>query len=54
MLDTIVINLRKDDYFIHHPERFHPHAGVLTNPAYGDKGLMKCIYNPLKKEKARG
>ena len=54
MLDTIAINLPRDDYIIHHPERFHPHAGVMTNPAYGDRGLTKCIYNPVKKEKAGG
>ena len=54
MLDTIAINLPRDDYHLHNPERFHPHAGVLTNPAYGDRGMMKCYYNPAKKEKIKG
>ncbi|MGQ0527577.1 MAG: hypothetical protein ACT4OY_06060 [Alphaproteobacteria bacterium] len=51
MLDTIALNLRRDDYIIHKPERFHPHAGALTNPLFGDGGIVKCYYNPGKKEK---
>lgn len=29
MLDTIAINLQRDEFTIHHPERFTPHAGAL-------------------------
>lgn len=54
MLDTIAINLQRDEFTIHHPERFMPHAGALTNPLFGDGGMVKCIYNPNKKEKAQG
>lgn len=54
MLDTIAINLRQSDYTIRHPGRFHPHAGALTNPLFGDGGMVKCVYNPTKKEKAQG
>lgn len=54
MLDTIAINLRRDEFTIHHPERFNPHAGALTNPLFGDGGMVKCHYNPTKKEKAQG
>jgi len=54
MLDTIAINLQRDDYTIHSPERFTPHAGALTNPLFGDGGIVKCYYNPTKKEKAQG
>lgn len=54
MLDTIAINLQRDEFTIHHPERFTPHAGALTNPLFGDGGMVKCIYNPTKKEKAQG
>lgn len=54
MLDTIAINLQRDEFAIHHPERFTPHAGALTNPLFGDGGMVKCIYNPTKKEKAQG
>lgn len=54
MLDTIAINLRQSDYTIRHPERFHPHAGAMRNPLFGDGGMIKCVYNPNKKEKAQG
>ena len=54
MLDTIAINLQRHDYIIHAPERFTPHAGALTNPLFGDGGIVKCYYNPTKKEKAQG
>lgn len=54
MLDTIAINLQRDDYIIHAPERFTPHAGALTNPLFGDGGIVKCYYNPTKAEKAQG
>lgn len=54
MLDTIAINLQRDDYIIHKPERFTPHVGALTNPLFGDGGILKCYYNPTKKEKAQG
>ena len=54
MLDTIAINLQRDDYTIHAPERFTPHAGALTNPLFGDGGIVKCYYNPTKVEKAQG
>jgi len=54
MLDTIAINLQRNDYEIKHPERFHPHAGALTNPLFGDGGIVKCYYNPTNKEKAQG
>lgn len=54
MLDTITINLRQSDYTIRHPERFHPHAGAMRNPLFGDGGMIKCVYNPNKKEKAQG
>lgn len=54
MLDTIAINLQRDDYTIHAPERFTPHAGALTNPLFGDGGIVKCYYNPTKAEKAQG
>ena len=54
MLDTIAINLQRYDYAIHAPERFTPHAGALTNPLFGDGGIVKCYYNPTKKEKAQG
>ncbi len=54
MLDTIAINLRQTDYVIRHPERFHPHAGAMRNPLFGDGGMIKCVYNPTKKEKAQG
>lgn len=54
MLDTIAINLRQSDYTIRYPERFHPHAGAMTNPLFGDGGMIKCVYNPNKKEKVQG
>lgn len=54
MLDTIVISLPEHDFEIKKPEKFHPHAWNVYNPVVGDKGLMKAIYNPDKKEKARG
>ena len=54
MLDTIAINLQRDDYAIHAPERFTPHAGALTNPLFGNGGIVKCYYNPTKAEKAQG
>lgn len=54
MLDTIAINLRRHNYTIHTPERFTPHAGALTNPLFGNGGIVKCYYNPTKKEKAQG
>lgn len=54
MLDTIAINLRQSDYNIRYPERFHPHAGAMTNPVFGNGGMIKCVYNPTKKEKAQG
>lgn len=54
MLDTIAINLRQSDYTVRYPERFNPHAGAMTNPLFGDGGMVKCFYNPSKKEKALG
>ncbi|HCQ71104.1 MAG TPA: hypothetical protein DIU06_03015 [Rhodospirillaceae bacterium] len=54
MLDTIAINLQRDDYIIHSPERFTPNVGALTNPLFGDGGIVKCYYNPTKAEKAQG
>lgn len=54
MLDTIAINLKSDEFTIHHPERFTPHAGALSNPLFGDGGMVKCFYNPTKKEKEQG
>jgi hypothetical protein len=54
MLDTIAINLQRDEFTIHHPERFTPHAGALTNPLFGDGGMVKCYYNPTQKEKVQG
>lgn len=54
MLDTIAINLQRNDYTIHSPERFTPHVGALTNPLFGDGGIVKCYYNPTKAEKAQG
>lgn len=54
MLDTIVISLPEHDFTIKSPERFNPHAWTIYNPLFGDKGLVKAIYNPTKAEKARG
>ncbi len=54
MLDTIALNLRRSDYIVHKPERFTPHAGAMTNPLFGNGGMVKCFYNPRKKEKACG
>ncbi len=54
MLDTIAINLQRNDFIIHEPDRFTPNAGFLNNPMCADKGMMKCVYNPTKKEKAKG
>lgn len=54
MLDTIAINLRQNDYIVHKPECFHPHAGAMTNPLFGNGSMIKCYYNPTKKEKAQG
>lgn len=53
MLDTIAINLQRNEFTIRHPERFTPHAGALANPLFGG-GIVKFIYNPTKKEKAQG
>jgi hypothetical protein len=54
MLDTVVINLNYGDFKINKPDRFTPHAGFASNPMYGDKGIIKCYYNPSKKEKVQG
>lgn len=54
MLDTIAISLREHEYTIKNPERFNPHAWTIYNPMFGDKGLVKAIYNPTKTEKSRG
>ncbi len=54
MLDTVVINLNYGDFKINEPDRFTPHAGFASNPMYGDKGIIKCHYNPTKKEKLQG
>lgn len=54
MLDTIVINLPERDFAIKKPERFHPYAGAIFNPIFGDGGLIKATYNPTKTEKAKG
>lgn len=54
MLDTIAINLQQSDYIIHCPDRFQPHAGIITNSVYRGKGIVKCAYNPDENEKALG
>lgn len=54
MLDTIAINLQRNEFTIHCPERFTPHAGALNSPFFGGGGIVKCIYHPTKKEKAQG
>lgn len=54
MLDTIAINLQRDDFIIHEPDRFSPSAVFLNNPMYQGKTIMKAHYNPTKKEKAQG
>lgn len=54
MLDTIAINIQRKDFTIHKPERFNPHAGAFSNPLFGDGGIVKCFYNPTKKDKVAG
>ena len=54
MLDTIAISLPEKDFRIKHPERFNPHAQAVYSPSFGDRGLIKAIYNPAKAEKAKG
>lgn len=54
MLDTIAISLPEKDFRIRYPERFSPHAQSVYAPAFGDRGLIKAIYNPAKAEKATG
>jgi hypothetical protein len=54
MLDTIAISLPERDFRIKYPERFSPNASSVFRPAYGDRGLIKAIYNPVKAEKATG
>lgn len=54
MLDTIAISLPEKDFRIKYPERFSPHAQSVYAPAFGDRGLIKAIYNPAKAEKATG
>jgi hypothetical protein len=54
MLDTIAISLPEKDFYIKYPERFSPNAKTVYNPHFGDRGLIKSIYNPTKAEKERG
>lgn len=51
MLDTIAIKLGSWDYKILLPHRFTPNAAILNNPAYAGNRIMRCHYNPTKKEK---
>lgn len=54
MLDTIAINLRHEEYSILEPDRFSPSAAFLNNARYSGKTIMRCFYNPTKKEKVQG
>ena len=54
MLDTIAISIPDKDFCIKYPERFSPNALSVYRPVYGDRGLIKAIYNPTKEEKATG
>ena len=54
MLDTIALSIPEKDFRIKYPERFSPHASTVFRPVYGDRGLIKATYNPVKAEKATG
>lgn len=54
MLDTIAIILPEHDFEIKYPERFNPHAWTIYNPMFGDKGMVKAVYNPTKAESVKG
>lgn len=49
MLDTIVINLQRDAFIIHEPDRFTPNTNSLIR-VKASKSIMKSIYNPSKQE----
>lgn len=52
MLDTIAINLQRDAFTIHEPDRFTPSADFLIR-AKASKSIMYCHYNPGTKEKQK-
>lgn len=54
MLDTIAISLPEKDFRIKYPERFSPNAQAVYRSYFGDRGLIKAIYNPTKTEKEKG
>jgi len=54
MLDTIALSIPEKDFSIKHPERFSPNALSVYRPSYGDRGLIKAVYNPTKDDKSTG
>lgn len=53
MIDTIVLTLPSHLFYIHRPEKFAPHAGMLRSMAFSGS-MIKAVYNPTKADKETG
>lgn len=52
MIDTIVLTLRPNEFYIQDHSKFSPStAGLFQEPYYalGRNGFIKCVQNPTKK-----
>lgn len=56
MLDTVVLTLSKDMYYINDPDRFEPSARLILGDgtSMGSRGYIQCKQNPTKAELKNG